>query len=176
MPPGQGYQLWTDQNPPQGDDPLNQEGFLWDHPQMGKVFFDPKTGFKQVSPEWFQSNIRNLPEQLPAEGQAEAITPLAGGAAIPTATTANLAGKTGTQQAAERGRAGAETVQSGLAVEQAHKESDPLYGLDMTQRGQASKMAIEQGIPIEAAADLLRKELDAAGQAVAVEAAAAPVP
>ena len=179
MPAGQGYQVWTDQNPPAGDDPINQEGFLWEHPQAGKVFYDPKTrSFQPVDDAtWKKNAIAPAPLAGEQAAAVETAEPPAAAAAAGGAGMLNKARMgTFTEHAQERGRAGMEQAVQIEAQKERDRQADPFSALGLGDKAGAMQMW-ESGnfeTPEEAVAAYLQEKNAATEQAAAVEAAVPP--
>jgi hypothetical protein len=178
-------EVWTDQNPPPGDSPLNQSGYLWEHPSAGRLYYDPKTKqHVQVGDDWWEANAA-LPPQAAAEQAAAVETAPAPGAAEPAtggqgATEAIRARFTsGQARAAEQARAGTESAVQAAAAEQRRREADPYFGIDMGERGEVALLMKETGLDELSAIEEFKKrraaaEAGALEQAEAIEAAEVP--
>lgn len=167
MPEGVGYEVWTDQNPPQGDDPILQEGFLWEHPSAGKVRYDPKSGgYIPVSDEEWAAKARQ-----PAAEQAGAIEGLGGG--VTAAETAGPSGGRRETRREQRERGTREEAAAGVAAAEAQERSagEGVYGgLSLPERAAATQLVAEGMTEEEAVMAVMSvREQGAAEQAGAIE-------
>lgn len=148
----QGYEVWTDQNPPPGDSPLNQSGYLWEHPTAGRLFYNPKTKqHVQVSDEaWEKYSAK--PET--AEDQTGAL----GGGVTVEETAGPVAGlRENVHQRAER--LAREKTAKAVAAADAQKRAaaaGPMGGLSLTERAAATKLMQTEGLDEEEAAERIK--------------------
>jgi hypothetical protein len=166
----QGYEVWEDQNPPPGDSPLNQSGYLWSHPTAGKLFYNPKTKqFVPVSDEQWGKFAKPKPEAAApsAEDQAEALSPggdtdneaaeageapaLSGGVGVEETTTAAGLRETIAQRNERLARQKAARGVAAANAQARAAASGTMGGLSLTERAAATKLMQTEGISEEEA-------------------------